>query len=407
MRTLGIIAEYNPFHKGHRYMIEEAKRKTGATRVVAVMSGSFVQRGEPAIFDKWTRTEAALQNGVDLVLELPVLFAVSNAETFATGAVRMLEDTGLVDALCFGSESGNLTLLQEAAKLMTNETEEFQRILKENLSSGMSYAAARARALEVVSKISSQILTQPNHILGLEYLKALDRYNCHMQPITIRREGAEYHNPSLEEQFASASAIRKGLLEEEQNAAMGQVPENCQDLYNKVLSLGTAPVEWSNLEAALNFKLRTMSPEEVKDISEVTEGLENRILHAVDSAYDIEDIIQFIKTKRYTRTKIQRILLHILLDIKESEVDYFLKKNRVPYLRVLGFHKDSDLLGELSQSAKVPVLTNLKKMHDVLDADGMHLLALEKLATDLHTLASPNPLYRAPNSDFTTPMVIL
>ena len=148
MKTLGIIAEYNPFHKGHAYMIEEAKKKSGAERVIAVMSGSFVQRGEPAAFDKWTRAQAALLNGVDMVLELPVLFAASSAETFARGGVRVLHESGLVDTLCFGSESGDLTAMQEAAKLMDNETEEFQRLLKEFLDEGLSYPAARAKALE-------------------------------------------------------------------------------------------------------------------------------------------------------------------------------------------------------------------------------------------------------------------
>lgn len=407
MKTLGIITEYNPFHKGHEYMIQEAKRKSGADRVVAVMSGSFVQRGEPAIFDKWTRTEAALRSGVDIVLELPVLFSTANAETFATGAVRMLEDAGIVDILCFGSESGNLVAMQEAAKLMTNETEEYQRILKSKLSEGLSFPAAQAQAIEVVSKISNDILSQPNHILGLEYLKALERYQCHMTPMTIKREGADYHDSSIESAFASAAAIRKSIFEGDSTLAMTQVPENSHDVYNKTLSLGTAPARWENLEGALHYKLRTMSAEEISEIFEVTEGLENRILHAIDTHYEIGDIIQFIKSKRYTRTKIQRILVHILLDIKSTEVSYFMKKSRVPYLRVLGFHRDNDALGELTAMAKVPVLTNMKKAADVLDQDGLHLLALEKLATDLHALAAPNPLYRGPNLDFTTPMVIL
>lgn len=243
LKTIGIVTEYNPFHKGHAYMIEEAKRKSGADRVVVVMSGSFVQRGEPAIFDKWTRAEAALLNGADLVLELPVLFAAANAETFARAAVRILEESGIVDILCFGSESGDLYSMQEAAKLMVNETEEFQKLLKEQLDEGLSYPAARAKALETVSHISSEILSRPNHILGLEYLKALDKYNCTMKPMTIKREG-DYNSPSLamEEGYASAAAIRKALAEDRSTEAMTQLPENTHDIYNKALSLGTAPV---------------------------------------------------------------------------------------------------------------------------------------------------------------------
>ena len=407
MKTIGIVTEYNPFHKGHAYMIEEAKKKAGADRVVVVMSGSFVQRGEPAIFDKWTRTEAALKNGVDLVLELPVLFAASNAETFARAAVRILEETGIVDVLCFGSESGDLYSLQEAAKLMENETEEFQNLLKEQLDEGLSYPAARAKALETVSDISSNILSQPNHILALEYLKALNRYNCTMEPMTIKREG-DYNSPSLTEGFASAAAIRKALAEDRSTEAMPQLPENVHDVYNKALSLGTAPCFIEELAPALHYKLRMSSADELKEIAEVVEGLENRILHSIDSCYDMKDIIDFIKTKRYTRTKIQRILLHILLDIREKEVSYFMNLPKMPYIRVLGFQKDnSGILADLTENAKVPVLTNLKKAPEVLNEDGLALLALEKTATDLHALTYPNPIYRAPNQDFTKPLVIL
>lgn len=407
MKTLGIITEYNPFHKGHAYMIEEAKRKTGADRVVVVMSGSFVQRGEPAIFDKWTRAEAALHNGVDMVLELPVLFAASNAETFARAAVRLLEESGIVDILCFGSESGDLHSMQEAAKLMANETEEFQRLLKEQLDEGLSYPTARAKALETVSQINSEILSRPNHILGLEYLKALDYYSYSMEPITIKREG-DYNSPSLTDGYASAAAIRKALAEDRSTEAMTQLPENTHDLYNKALSLGTAPVFWEELAPALHYKLRISSAEELREIAEVTEGLENRILHSIDTCYEIRDIIDFIKTKRYTRTKIQRILLHILLDIKEKEVSYFLNLPKMPYIRVLGFQKErSDILADLTENAKCPVLTNLKKAPEILNEDGLALLALEKTATDLHALAYPNPIYRGPNQDFTKPLVIL
>ena len=407
MKTLGIITEYNPFHQGHAYMLERAKRKADADRVVVIMSGSFVQRGEPAIFDKWTRTAAALKNGADLVLELPVLFAAANAEAFARGAVRLLTESGIVDTLAFGSESGNLQELQEAAKILANETEEFQRLLKELLGEGLSYPAARAKDLQTLSQINSDILSKPNDILGLEYLKALDYYSSPILPLTIRRKG-DYNSLSLSNGYASASAVRKALTEENSTEAMLHLPENTHDLYNKALSIGTAPVFWDALMPALHYKLRTTSIEELKEIAEVTEGLENRILHSIDSCYSFEEMMDFIKTKRYTRTKIQRILLHILLDIKESEVSYFLNLPKMPYVRVLGFQKDhSDILADLTEQAKCPVLTNLKKAPALLNEDGLAMLALEKTATDLHALAYPNPIYRAPNQDFTNPLVIL
>ena len=408
MNTVGIIAEFNPFHKGHQYIIEKAKAHTGCPRALIVMSGSFVQRGEPAFFDKWTRTKCALLNGADMVLELPVLFAVANAEIFATGSIKLLEDTGMVQALCFGSESGDLPAMQEAAKLMMNETEEFQRLLKQHLDEGMSYPAARSKALETISQISSEFLSRPNHILGLEYLKALERSGSTIQPCTIRRKGNSYHDNSLQGEFASAAAIRKALLEENPTEAFLQVPENIVDLLTREISLGTAPASMEHLTGALHYKLRTIAPEELHEILEVTEGLENRILRAIENEYFVEDLVAYIKTKRYTRSKIQRILVHILLDIQAKETDYFLKKKHLPYIRVLGFQKDhADILGDLTEQAKCPVLTNLKKAPELLDEDGRHLLALEKLATDLQALAAPNPLYHMPNRDFTTPMAIL
>lgn len=407
MKTLGIIAEYNPFHRGHAYMLERAKQKANADRVVVIMSGSFVQRGEPAVFDKWTRTAAALKNGADLVLELPVIFAASHAEAFAKGAVRLLTESGIVDTLAFGSESGDLSQLQAAARLLANETEEFQRLLKELLGMGLSYPSARAKVLETLTQINSDILSMPNDILALEYLKALAYYSSPIEPVTIRRRG-DYHNLSLTNGYASASAIRKALTENNSAEAMAELPENTQDLYHKALSLGTAPVFREALMPALHYKLRTTSAEELKEIAEVTEGLENRILHSIDSCYSFEEMMSFIKTKRYTRAKIQRILLHILLHVKESELSYFLSLPKMPYVRVLGFKKErADMLADLTEQAKCPVLTNLKKAPEILDEDGLALLALEKTATDLHALAAPNPLYRAPNRDFKNPLVIL
>lgn len=408
LQTVGIIAEFNPFHKGHQYMIETAKKVTNASHAIIVMSSSFVQRGEPACFDKWTRASCALRCGASMVLELPVLFSAANAEIFATGAIKVFNDSGMIDALCFGSESGDLASMEEAAKLMLNETEEFQRLLKNNLDQGMSYPSARAQALETVSHISKEILSRPNHILGLEYLKALYRTNSTIQPFTIQRKGNAYDDPSLSGEFASAAAIRKALQEENSTEAFLQVPDVLVDDLTKEISLGRAPATWKHLAGALHYKLRTTSAADIKEMFEVTEGLENRILRAVENGYMVEDLIDFIKSKRYTRTKIQRILTHILLDLNTKEVEYFLHRNHLPYIRVLGFQKEhAELVGELTETAKCPVLTNLKKAPEQLDKDGMHLLALEKLATDLQAMASPNPLYRAPNRDFTIPMAII
>ncbi len=408
MRTIGIIAEYNPFHKGHAYHIQKSKDMTGAKQVIAVMSGSFVQRGEPALFDKFLRTEAALKNGVDLVLELPVIFACATAEIFATGGIRLLTETGLVEGVCFGSECGDLPLLEEAARLMENETEEFRRLLKEALEEGLSYPAARAKAMQTISHTAAGVLSTPNDILALEYLKALHRTGSPLKPVAIKREG-DYHNTELSTAgFASASALRAAFLEGNHNEALSHIPQNAVDIFSKALSLGQAPVRLSGFTDALQYKLRTTSAEELSHIADVTEGLENRMLSAMEQAWEMDELIQLIKTKRYTQSRIRRILIHTLLDITAKEQSYFLSLRRLPYLRVLGFRKESaDLLGELTERSNCPVLSNLKKAPELLDEDGRHLLALEKLATDLHKMAVPMPIYRAPHTDFTHPLVIV
>ncbi len=243
--------------------------------------------------------------------------------------------------------------------------------------------------------------------MGLEYLKALEHFHSAMEPMTIKREG-DYASLSLAEPSGFASAIRRALEEGQTEEAFLHLPENTHELYRGALESNTAPVSWDGLALALHYRLRMMSAEEIRDISEVTEGLENRILHSIDTCYDLPDVIEFIKTKRYTRTKIQRILLHILLDIKAREVSYFQEKRHLPYIRVLGFRKEqADILGDLTESAKCPILTNLKKAPEILDEDGLHLLALEKTATDLHTLAYPSPASRGPNRDFTAPLAII
>jgi len=408
MKTVGIITEYNPFHKGHLLQIEKAKAISGADRVVVVMSGNFVQRGEPALLDKWTRTQMALLNGVDLVLELPVLYATASAEYFAMAAVKLLQDTGIVDILCFGSESGNLLDLQKMANILTNETLEFRQLLKKELDRGIVYPVARANAMGTIFPTSQNLLSSPNNILGIEYLKALSRLNSTITPITIKREGAGYHDNQIDQNLASATAIRKATSYNASFEALQHIPENCHELFQKKISIGMGPVFLQDFTASLHYCLRTMDAKEIQEVFEVTEGLENRILRSLDLHYEMKDILSYIKTKRYTQTRIQRILLHILLGIKTKDVDYFNLHGYSPYLRVLGFRKKQDhLLKELTTRSSIPVLTNLKKASEQLDDKGLFLLNMERVATDLYFMAAPNPLYRTPNQDYTTPMVMI
>ncbi|MFI3175060.1 MAG: nucleotidyltransferase [Bacillota bacterium] len=407
MKTIGIIAEFNPFHNGHRHLIEQARAAHTDATIVVVMSGNFVQRGEPSIFDKWTRTEAALKNGADLVLELPLPFATANAETFARGAMRVLGESEIIDCLYFGSESGDLEALQMGAELLLDETEEFQLTLKKYLDQGNSFPKARSMALEAVSNLTTDVFKNPNDILGLEYLMALQKYKYPIIPFTIPRFGEGHHSTTLTEGHASATAIRRGLFQNDMSA-LKQTPDNCRKLYRKAILDGKAPVSLETFYYPLQYILRCTTEEDIKKIFEVTEGLENRIIRAVEHGESIAELIDYIKSKRYTQAKIRRILLHILLRIESHYVTELMERPTLPYLRVLGFRRaEQRLLGDLIAAALPPVITNLSKAKDLLDDDGMKLLNMECIATDLYTMAYHDKKVRQVNQDYTIPLVII
>ncbi len=407
MKTIGIIAEFNPFHNGHKYLIEQARAAHTDATIVVVMSGHFVQRGEPAIFDKWTRVEAALKNGADLVLELPVPFATANAETFARGAMRVLGESEIIDYIYFGSESGDLEVLERGAKLLCDESEEFQTTLKKHLQEGYSFPRARSMALESISNLTTDIFSNPNDILALEYLIALKMYKYPITPFTIPRFGEGHHSTDLSGGHASATAIRHGIFKNEMKS-LKQTPENCHELYRQAISNGKAPISFERFQYALQYALRCMTEEEAKGIFEVTEGLENRILRAINHGDSISELIDYIKSKRYTQAKIRRILVHILLRIETQYVKSLMEKPTLPYIRVLGFRRNEKrVLGDLIAAATPPVITNMSKAKDLLDAEGMRLLNMEIIATDLYTMAYYDKDLRQTNQDYTIPLVIV
>ncbi len=408
MKTVGIVAEYNPLHNGHQYHIHMSKELSRADFVIAVMSGNFVQRGEPAILDKWHRTKMALLSGVDMVIELPVLFSCASAEYFAAAAVKLLEDTGLVDFICFGSESGNLKELMQAASLFINETAEFQLLIKQFLNSGNSYPVARMKAYEVFSNTQSNILSNPNNILGIEYLKALLNLKSDITPLTIPRKGANYHSTDINTSYASASALRQALYRNDWEKIAHHVPTNILDILKESFSRGIAPISMDSYMQSLQYCIRKMPQDELGQIFEVSEGLENRIRRFAPKCNSINEIITSIKTKRYTYTKIQRILLHILLDITAQQINSLHQQNHLPYIRVLGFRRSKEiLLKKLMQSAKIPVITNLKNAKNQVDAIGNSLLHIEEKTTDIFFMTTPNPNFHALGQELTTPMVMI
>ena len=355
MKVVGIIAEYNPFHKGHQFHLSRARELTGADYVIVVMSGNYVQRGIPSMFDKYTRAEAALRSGADLVLELPVSAATGSAEYFASGAVKLLTDTGIVTDLCFGSECGSLMDLQKLADILAEEPEKYQILLRKYLKKGMSFPAARAHALkDYAPALASDLLDAPNNLLGLEYLKALKRLHSTILPHTIQREGNAYHDITItDERSASASGIRDTLMKSQgvfTDRILQQLP--FPELYKDYE--GLSPVSENSFSLPLLQKLRALQDQPLDTYFGVSAELSNRIWNRLDEFSSFSGFTDLLKTRELTRTSVSRALLHVLLDVREYKP--------ASVFRVLGFRKSSAiLLKELSAHGNLPVITSLSQ----------------------------------------------
>ena len=361
MNVTAIISEYNPLHKGHLYHIETARKETGADFCIAIMSGNFVQRGTPAILDKYARAEAALKSGVDLVLELPAMYATASAEYFALGGVALANKLGCVTHLSFGSEYGQADKFMEAANLLINEPEEMKIPLKEALKEGLSYPAARAYAVKVSHPELADILETPNNILGVEYCKALLKLKSKIIPHTLKRQGQDYHSETADEGFASATGIRKLIGNnnpEQETILKAQLPPATYDCLSPYF--GHRPLTEDDLSMLLRYKLITENRSHLTEYFGVNKELSNRIYKHLSDFETFSSFAELLKTKNITRTAINRALLHILLDIKAADVQEVTKRGCVDYIRVLGFRKEAaGLLKEFSDITETPLITNL------------------------------------------------
>lgn len=361
MNVTAIISEYNPLHKGHLYHIETARKETNADYVIAIMSGNFVQRGTPAIADKYIRAEAALRSGVDLVLELPTMYATASAEYFALGGVSLANTLGIVSHLSFGSEYGKADKIMEAARLLLEEPEEMKIPLKEALREGLSYPAARAYAVKVSHPELADILEEPNNILGVEYCKAILKLKSNIIPHTLKRQGENYHSETMDAGFASATGIRKLLgndSDENRTILESQMAPASYDLLKK--QFRKAPLTEDDLSMLLRYKLITENRSHLTEYFGVNRELSNRIYKHLNEFENFSSFAELLKTKNITRTAINRALLHILLDIKAEDVQDATKRGCVDYIRVLGFRKEAaSLLKEFSSLPEIPLITNL------------------------------------------------
>jgi predicted nucleotidyltransferase len=389
MRICGIIAEYNPFHSGHARHISLARRASGADFVICVMSGCFVQRGEPAIFDKWTRAACALAGGADAVIELPLLSAIQSAEGFASGGVRRLAAAGVTD-LCFGCETDDMVLLTDIAKTVADEDESFRTLLKQSLAAGSNYAKARAAAAD-----APDVASLPGAILGIEYIKAIRRAFPNIRPHAVIREGAAYHSEDITTHLPSATAIRKALFAGQVAAALKAMPEACADIVTAHLSAGLKPVFAHAFDSALLHTLRLSSAERIALLPDVSEGLENRILAAAQVSRTRDEMIARIKTKRYTYTRISRILLYALLGITRDMINMH---NAAPVacIRVLGARNPS-VMSSLSDVCSVPLVTSAASpLYPAIDA----------AVSGVWALTQTHPPYNAADRDFTERLII-
>ncbi len=385
MKICGVIAEYNPFHNGHLYQLEQTKKQYGATHIAAVMSGNFTQRGDAAVFDKYRRTETALKNGADLVIELPVPYVLASAEQFALGAVSLLQSLGCVEMLSFGSECGDIELLQETAGavLYAQQCDEFFGMMK----NGSTFPAALQKTVErYYTDDISETLTEPNNTLAIEYLKAMGELGCAFKPVTIRRFGADHDSEKTSGGFAGASLIRRKIRAGED--VSGYVPELPQ----------TDFADLQNLETAVLAKLRVMSKAEIAKAPNVLMGLENRIYKAARVSTGLAELFLLTKTKRYTMARIRRIILSCFLDIQKSDL-----KSPPAYVHILGMNgRGKEILA--AADCKLPIDVSLKKLMEAGPKQKRQAL-LEARAGDLYALSFAKK--RVCGLDFTAAPIIL
>lgn len=399
-KRIGIIAEYNPFHNGHLYQIQKAKELTGADTVIAVMSGNFTQRGETSLINKFEKAKIALQNEVDMVIELPTIYSISSAENFALGGIKILNEIGNIDYLVFGIEEENLEKLQAIADVLVNEDDEFKRNIKEELDKGNSYPKAREIALKKVlsSENVENIMQKPNNILAIEYLKALKTTNSKIKPIAVKRKNTMHNDENINENYASGTYIRKLFIENNFDEISKVVPKYTYERLLELKNQGTYVSSINDFSDIVIYKIRTMTKEEISQIADVNEGLENIIKLASTTCKTIDEIVEKVSTKRYTKTRISRILTYILLDITKSEIEQ--SKNANPYIRVLGINKKFE--GILKTINNDKLITSLKKFEE--NNGENQLLNIDKKATEIYTIKYPKSVQA--NLDYTSKFII-
>ncbi len=390
MKHVGIVAEYNPFHNGHAYQLEKVKEQFPEKQILVIMSGNYVQRGEPAIYNKYLRTECALACGADIVFELPCLFSIASAEYFATASVLSLAATGMIDTLCFGAESEDIEAMTQVAQLLIDEPTDYKVLLKENLRKGVSYPKARSIAVSTYlnNEDYEALLKSPNNILGIEYIKTILKYKLDITPFIIKRQGSNYNDNSLTNTFSSASALRNAISDLKGEPDLSKLetymPESCY----KILTDRTdvRPLFWQDFYEYLQYALWNASSSN-HQFFEMPADLANRLSSISNYPADIRDFFEQLSSRNYTNTRIRRTLLNLLLNNTKQDMERIKNYGYVRYLRILGFReKSSILLRDMKDSCTVPVINkvaagnHLPSGHITFFEKEIHINALYEMA---------------------------
>ncbi len=412
MNICGIVAEYNPFHNGHQYQLNKAKELSNADFTIIVMGGNFMQRGTPAVMDKYTRAKVALSCGADLVLELPSYYSTGSAEYFAMGAVSLLDKLGCVSHLCFGSECGNVSLLQKIAQILLDETPEYKECLQSYLRSGSTYPSARSAALtKIAPELSADIsvLNSPNNILGIEYIKSILRSSSSITPLTTMRYGAGYHDIRLGINQSSATALRQALWTGINIAVLSnQLPEESFNILDEYLQ-NNELIHLNDFSEILYYKLLAERDKGYTDYVDVSQALSDRIVNHLYDFDGYEAFCDLLKTKEITYSRISRCLYHILLNIRKDDLDNYINNLGItPYARVLGFRKESaGIFSEIDKTTQIPLVTKLADASHILSEPAYEMLRKEIAINDIYSSIRASkgkvPMY----NEYTTPIVIL
>ena len=379
MHVTVLFTEYNPFHNGHLFHLKKARETTGADYTAVVMSGSFVQRGAPAVFDKYSRTRAALLSGADLVFEMPAPFSTASAREFASYAVALFTALGAVDSICFGSECGEIEPILRAARLLNEESESFKKRLQDFLKEGKTFPEARSAALAEEGAEEAKLLSSPNNILGVEYCQAVLRQRSPLSCFTIKREGNGYHDPSLNGALGSALAVRQALQSgTDVQALRFLLPDPSFDSVCRSI-----PVFLDDFSGLLNYRLLT--EQEPERYAEIRPELAARIKKLAPGFASFDQRIKELKSRQLTYTGVSRGLIHLILGIEQRQMDLFKEAGFAPYARILGFRKSAaPLLRRIKENSSIPVISKLAGAEKRLDPAGAAMLACEIQSSHLY-----------------------